>query len=67
MNVKGGHFLSESVALFDAPFFSVQPSEAACMDPMQRMLLEETYHALENGECNIGHPADAVIAEDKLS
>lgn len=48
MNARGGHFLKESPALFDAPFFSVSPAEAECMDPQQRSLLECTYHALEN-------------------
>ncbi|KAG9235236.1 hypothetical protein BJ875DRAFT_399470 [Amylocarpus encephaloides] len=47
-NVKGGHFLKEDVALFDAPFFSLPPDEAKCMDPQQRSLLECSYHALEN-------------------
>ena len=45
---RGGHFLSEDIAAFDAPFFSITPAEAADMDPMQRGLLETTYHALEN-------------------
>lgn len=49
MNGRGGHFLKEDIAAFDAPFFSMPPAEAACMDPQQRSLLESTYHALENG------------------
>ncbi|KAF2156538.1 ketoacyl-synt-domain-containing protein [Myriangium duriaei CBS 260.36] len=39
---KGGHFLREDVAAFDAPFFSISPVEAASMDPQQRFLLETT-------------------------
>ncbi|RYO32478.1 Lovastatin diketide synthase [Alternaria arborescens] len=45
---RGGHFLADDPARFDAPFFSVQPAEAECMDPQQRLLLETSYHALEN-------------------
>lgn len=46
---RGGHFLADDPARFDAPFFSIQPAEAECMDPQQRLLLETSYHALENG------------------
>ncbi|KAK3321988.1 putative polyketide synthase [Apodospora peruviana] len=46
--VRGGHFLAEDIAEFDAPFFSITPDEAAVMDPQQRGLLEHTYLALEN-------------------
>ncbi|CAN9190585.1 unnamed protein product [Alternaria alternata] len=34
--------------IFDAPFFSISSKEASAMDPQQRMLLETSYHALEN-------------------
>lgn len=50
MNVRAAHFIREDIAAFDAPFFSITPPEAACMDPQQRGLLETTYRALENGE-----------------
>ena len=48
--MRGAHFLEEDIAVFDAPFFSITPAEAASMDPQQRGLLETTYRALENGE-----------------
>ncbi|KAF4335671.1 polyketide synthase [Fusarium beomiforme] len=47
-NGKGGHFINDNIASFDAPFFSVTAKEAAAMDPMQRWTLEATYHAFEN-------------------
>ncbi|KAK3324470.1 fatty acid synthase S-acetyltransferase [Cercophora scortea] len=46
--VRGGHYLKEDFAAFDAPFFSISPAEASCMDPQQRGVLECAYHALEN-------------------
>ncbi|KAJ5526486.1 polyketide synthase [Penicillium frequentans] len=48
MPLKGGHFIKGDLAEFDAGFFSIAPTEAASMDPMQRLLLETSYHALEN-------------------
>ncbi|KAG9235749.1 phenolpthiocerol synthesis polyketide synthase ppsA [Amylocarpus encephaloides] len=48
IKTKHGHFIAESLDRFDAPFFSIAPHEAECMDPQQRWLLETTYHALEN-------------------
>ncbi|EAW07064.1 putative polyketide synthase [Aspergillus clavatus NRRL 1] len=45
---RGGHFLEEDIAAFDASFFSISPAEAAGMDPLHRILLETTYRALEN-------------------
>lgn len=33
---------------FDASFFGITPKEAERMDPQQRVLLEEVYHALED-------------------
>ncbi|KAI0438674.1 lovastatin nonaketide synthase [Xylaria telfairii] len=51
--VRGGHFIAEDPGAFDAPFFSITPSEAACMDPQHRRLLEVSYHALEDAGISI--------------
>lgn len=50
MPVRGGHFLSQDISTFDAPFFCITPAEAEAMDPLQRSLLETAYTAFENGE-----------------
>jgi acyl transferase domain-containing protein len=49
MPVRNGHFLKEDLGAFDAPFFSITATEAAGLDPQQRILLETAYRALENG------------------
>lgn len=59
-NAKGGHFLSEDLGLFDAPFFSLTSQEATSMDPQLRMLLECTFEALENA----GTPKHTVVGKD---
>lgn len=38
----------ESVGWFDPLFFEIAPREAEVMDPRQRLLLEEMWHALED-------------------
>ncbi|WP_019603603.1 type I polyketide synthase, partial [Teredinibacter turnerae] len=43
-----GGFLDE-IQQFDAGFFEVSPREAESLDPQQRMMLEVTWEALENG------------------
>ncbi|KAF2868562.1 polyketide synthase PksD [Massariosphaeria phaeospora] len=48
MPAKGAHFLDGDFTAFDAPFFSISKNEAIAIDPQQRMLLETTFHALEN-------------------
>ena len=53
---RGGHFLSQDVAAFDASFFEITSAEAEAMDPQQRIQLEVTYEALENA----GIPLDSV-------
>ena len=44
-----GHYLADSTAPFDAPFFNLSKNEVMSMDPQQRIVLENTYQALENG------------------
>ncbi len=44
---------------FDADFFSLAPTEAMSMDPMQRWLLEESYRALENGKILVFQDQDS--------
>ena len=45
---RGGHFLTQDVAAFDASFLEITNAEAEAMDPQQRIQLEVTYEALEN-------------------
>ncbi|MFN8236531.1 MAG: type I polyketide synthase [Chitinophagales bacterium] len=47
-NARFGTFLENDVRAFDAPFFSISPREAKCIDPLQRMVLEVVYEAFEN-------------------
>lgn len=47
-NHRGGHFIRQNIAAFDAAFFNILPVEAQGMDPQQRLLLETTYEAFEN-------------------
>ena len=46
--LRGGHFIEEDPGLFDADFFSIAPTEAVAIDPVQRILLETAYRAFEN-------------------
>ncbi|KAI8949442.1 putative polyketide synthase [Xylaria longipes] len=47
-HVKGGHFLDEDVAAFDAAFFNYSAEMAQVIDPQFRLQLESTYEALES-------------------
>ena len=52
-NHRGGHFLNQDIAAFDASFFKVSTLEAQAMDPQQRLLLEVTYETFENASVPI--------------
>ncbi|KAL2849620.1 hypothetical protein BJX68DRAFT_275890 [Aspergillus pseudodeflectus] len=45
---RGGHFLEQDLAAFDAAFFNISQNEASSMDPQQRLTLEVSYEAFEN-------------------
>jgi acyl transferase domain-containing protein len=44
--LNGGYL--NDVDEFDAPFFSISPKEARCIDPQQRLALATSWEALEN-------------------
>ncbi|KFA71898.1 hypothetical protein S40288_09521 [Stachybotrys chartarum IBT 40288] len=48
-NVRGGHFLEEDPALFDAPFFNLPAEVASTLDPQYKLTLELVYEAMESG------------------
>jgi len=47
-SILHGGFLRRNPWDFDQQFFSISPKEAARIDPQHRILLENTYHALED-------------------
>ncbi|KAM5469274.1 Type I Iterative PKS [Microsporum audouinii] len=47
-HIRGGHFLREHLALFDAAFFNFSTETASTLDPQFRLQLESVYEALEN-------------------
>ncbi|KAJ5310606.1 uncharacterized protein N7443_003067 [Penicillium atrosanguineum] len=47
-HVQGGHFLAEDPAYFDGSFFNITKNELLTLDPQQRLVLENVFHALEN-------------------
>ncbi|KAK6447202.1 hypothetical protein FP744_10003452 [Trichoderma asperellum] len=48
INQKGGHFIDQDIATFDAGFFGIAQQEADTLDPQQRVVLETTWEAVEN-------------------
>ena len=48
-NHAGGHFISGDIRDFDHAFFKFSKSQAAAIDPQQRLLMELAYEALESG------------------
>ncbi|KAE8373903.1 hypothetical protein BDV26DRAFT_296514 [Aspergillus bertholletiae] len=65
-HVKGAHFLSEDVGLFDAAFFGYSGETAASLDPQYRLQLESVYEALENGRAPFPLPS-LIIAGSNTS
>ncbi|KAK2872003.1 hypothetical protein FQN49_002639 [Arthroderma sp. PD_2] len=57
---KGGHFVTGDTISFDSHFFGLTKGEVMTMDPQQRILLENVYHALENA----GIPLDRAMSSD---
>lgn len=45
---KWGGFVKQPIDTFDASFFGFSPREAACLDPLQRWLLEVSWEAFED-------------------
>ncbi|EED16635.1 polyketide synthase, putative [Talaromyces stipitatus ATCC 10500] len=48
IHAKAAYFIKDDTKAFDSAFFGLTKKEVLSMDPQQRMLLESTYHALEN-------------------
>lgn len=43
--------LIDDIDCFDASFFNISPREARLIDPQERLLLQNAYHALEEARC----------------
>ncbi|KAH8704971.1 hypothetical protein BGW36DRAFT_456523 [Talaromyces proteolyticus] len=59
-HAKGAHFLSESPNVFDAAFFNVNKTEVMTLDPQQRLVMENVYHAIENA----GIPMNQIVSSN---
>ena len=53
----GAHL--QDIDKFDAEFFRISPVEALLLDPQQRMMLETTWHALEDAGMDPGSLRDS--------
>ncbi|PLN76124.1 iterative type I polyketide synthase [Aspergillus taichungensis] len=53
----GGNFLEEDPAHFDYTFFNIIKTELLTLDPQQRLVMENVYHALENA----GLPMERIV------
>jgi acyl transferase domain-containing protein len=42
--------MEEDPLAFDAAFFNITKTEVMTLDPQQRIVMENVYHALENGQ-----------------
>ncbi|TPX07104.1 uncharacterized protein E0L32_010999 [Thyridium curvatum] len=56
-HAKGGYFLSQDIAAFDAAFFNLTAEVARALDPQIRLLLESVYEATEDAGIPINHLA----------
>ncbi|CAB3410353.1 unnamed protein product [Caenorhabditis bovis] len=54
--------LVEGIDCFDDQYFGTGESEAICMDPQQRMLMQGVIHALENSGITIEMASEARVA-----
>ncbi|PYI35790.1 polyketide synthase [Aspergillus indologenus CBS 114.80] len=61
-HVRGGHFLDEDPAFFDATFFNMSGEVASCTDPQHRIILEVVYEALEAAGIPIESVAGSNVA-----
>ncbi|KAF9887261.1 hypothetical protein FE257_010389 [Aspergillus nanangensis] len=48
-HTQGAHFLRDNPIGFDSAFFKMSKSEVLSLDPQHRLVMENVYHALENG------------------
>lgn len=79
---NGGHFLNQALAAFDPGFFGISAPEAEAVDPLQRVVLETTWEAVESAcipmekfrgsntavyMAMFGHDAEQLVHKDALA